>query len=91
MCSSLLSFGFKQSINDYSLFVRQFQNTFVVLLVYVDDIILTGNDESELNNVKIFLKSQFLIKDLGELKYFLGIGLLRTEKGICLNQRKYCM
>lgn len=91
MCSSLLSFGFKQSINDYSLFVRQFQNTFVVLLVYVDDIILTGNDESELNNVKIFLKSQFLIKDLGELKYFLGIEVLRTEKGICLNQRKYCM
>lgn len=91
MCSSLLSFGFKQSINDYSLFVRQFQNTFVVLLVYVDDIILTGNDESELNNVKFFLKSQFLIKDLGELKYFLGIEVLRTEKGICLNQRKYCM
>ena len=91
MCSSLLSFGFKQSINDYSLFVRQFQNTFVVLLVYVDDIILTGNDESELNNVKMFLKSQFLIKDLGELKYFLGIEVLRTEKGICLNQRKYCM
>ena len=91
MCSSLLSFGFKQSINDYSLFVRQFQNTFVVLLVYVDDIILTGNDESELNNVKNFLKSQFLIKDLGELKYFLGIEVLRTEKGICLNQRKYCM
>ena len=91
MCSSLLSFGFKQSINDYSLCVRQFQNTFVVLLVYVDDIILTGNDESELNNVKMFLKSQFLIKDLGELKYFLGIEVLRTEKGICLNQRKYCM
>ena len=91
MFFSLLSFGSKQSINDYSLFVRQFQNTFVVLLVYVDDIILTGNDESELNNVKFFLKSQFLIKDLGELKYFLGIEVLRTEKGICLNQRKYCM
>ncbi|XP_052622580.1 retrovirus-related Pol polyprotein from transposon RE1 isoform X1 [Lactuca sativa] len=91
LCSSLLSFGFKQSINDYSLFVRQFQNTFVVLLVYVDDIILTGNDESEVNNVKTFLKSHFLIKDLGELKYFLGIEVLRTEKGICLNQRKYCM
>lgn len=57
----------------------------------MDDIILTGNDESELNNVKMFLKSQFLIKDLGELKYFLGIEVLRTEKGICLNQRKYCM
>ena len=57
----------------------------------MDDIILTGNDESELNNVKNFLKSQFFIKDLGELKYFLGIEVLRTEKGICLNQRKYCM
>ncbi|KAL4580545.1 hypothetical protein LXL04_016743 [Taraxacum kok-saghyz] len=92
LCSSLYDFGFKQSLNDYSLFVR-FGNkgSVTILLVYVDDIILTGNDESEILNVKNFLKSQFLIKDLGKLKYFLGIEAIDIKDGLCLTQRKYCM
>ncbi|XP_023771562.1 uncharacterized mitochondrial protein AtMg00810-like [Lactuca sativa] len=88
---SLSIFGFKQSMNDYSIFVRNHENTIVILLVYVDDIIITGNSNAELENVKKFLKSQFFIKDLGELKYFLGIEVIKTDKGICLNQRKYCL
>nr|KAJ0193879.1 hypothetical protein LSAT_V11C800413930 [Lactuca sativa] len=76
LCCSLSTFGFKQSINDYSLFVKVSKNTIVILLVYVDDIIIIGNCKVELENVKNFLKSQFLIKDLGKLKYFLGIELL---------------
>nr|KAJ0213000.1 hypothetical protein LSAT_V11C400157850 [Lactuca sativa] len=56
-----------------------------------DDIIITGNSNAELENVKNFLKSQFFIKDLGELKYFLGIEVIKTDKGVCLNQRKYCL
>ena len=73
------------------MFVRKFQNTVAVLLVYVDDIIITRNNKVELDNVKISLKSQFSIKDLGDLKYFLGIEVLRNDNGVCLNQRKYCM
>lgn len=65
-------FGFQQNISDYSLFVRKFEGSITVLLVYVDDIILTGSSEIELEKVKDFMKSQFLIKDLGILKYFLG-------------------
>nr|KAJ0195950.1 hypothetical protein LSAT_V11C700347840 [Lactuca sativa] len=89
--SSLSSFGFEQSINDYSLFVKKVKHVIVILLVYVDDIIITGNCRDELENVKKKLKSQFLIKDLGELKYFLGIEVIKTGQGICLNQRKYCL
>ncbi|GJW49658.1 ribonuclease H-like domain-containing protein [Tanacetum coccineum] len=46
---------------------------FLALLVYVDDIIITGNSISETNKFKVLLKSKFMIKDLGKLKYFLGI------------------
>ncbi|GKB86910.1 ribonuclease H-like domain-containing protein, partial [Tanacetum coccineum] len=55
----------------------------------VDDIIITGNSVSEIEKFKVYLKSKFMIKDLGKLKYFLGIEVVDTEKGICLNQRKY--
>ncbi|GKB06024.1 ribonuclease H-like domain-containing protein [Tanacetum coccineum] len=64
---------------------------FLALLVYVDDIIITGNNISEIEKFKIYLKSKFMIKDLGKLKYFLGIEVIETNKGICLNQRKYVL
>ncbi|GJV58954.1 ribonuclease H-like domain-containing protein, partial [Tanacetum coccineum] len=64
---------------------------FLVLLVYVDDIIITNNSVSEIEKFKVYLKSKFMIKDLGKLKYFLGIEVVDVEKGICLNQRKYVL
>ncbi|XP_071718187.1 uncharacterized mitochondrial protein AtMg00810-like [Rutidosis leptorrhynchoides] len=53
--------------------------------------IITGNNLAEISKVKDFLKSKFKIKDLGELKYFLGIEIVKTKNGICMNQRKYCL
>lgn len=73
------------------MFVKSVDSSLVVLLVYVDDIILTGNNETEITKVKNFLKSQFLIKDLGKLKYFLGIEVIDVPNGLCLSQRKYCL
>ncbi|GJR90040.1 ribonuclease H-like domain-containing protein [Tanacetum coccineum] len=67
------------------------KGVFLALLVYVDDIIITGNSVSEIEKFKVFLKSKFMIKDLGKLKYFLGIEVVDTDKGICLNQRKYVL
>ncbi|GJW43371.1 ribonuclease H-like domain-containing protein [Tanacetum coccineum] len=58
---------------------------------YVDDLVLTGNSEVEIKEFKKFLSYKFKIKDLGELKYFLGIEVLKTKIGLCLNQRKYCL
>ncbi|GJT89708.1 ribonuclease H-like domain-containing protein [Tanacetum coccineum] len=67
------------------------KGVFFALLVYVDDIIITGNSVSEIEKFKVFLKSKFMIKDLGKLKDFLGIEVVDTDKGICLNQRKYVL
>ncbi|GJQ95629.1 ribonuclease H-like domain-containing protein [Tanacetum coccineum] len=58
------------------------KGVFLALLVYVDDIIITGNSVSEIEKFKVFLKSKFMIKDLGKLKYFLGIEVVDTDKDI---------
>ncbi|CAH9050651.1 unnamed protein product [Cuscuta epithymum] len=62
-----------------------------VLLIYVDDIILAGNSMKEITAVKTFLNNKFTIKDIGELKYILGIEIARSNKGINLCQRKYTL
>jgi hypothetical protein len=53
--------------------------------------VICGNCETEIEHFKSFLQNKFKIKDLGELKYFLGIEVLKDSNGICLNQRKYCL
>ncbi|GJZ07010.1 putative RNA-directed DNA polymerase [Tanacetum coccineum] len=83
--------GFTQSLNDHSVFVKSFDNVFIALLVYVDDIIISGNDLNEIIMFKSLLSSKFQIKDLGKLKYFLGIEVLEYGNDICLSQRKYCI
>ncbi|GJT38378.1 putative RNA-directed DNA polymerase [Tanacetum coccineum] len=83
--------GFVQSVNDHSLFTMSRDNKFIALLVYVDDIVITGNCVDEIDQFKTYLKSKFNIKDLGSLKYFLGIEVIKTGKDLCLTQRKYCL
>ncbi|KAK1429347.1 hypothetical protein QVD17_11555 [Tagetes erecta] len=91
LTNTLTEIGFKQSKNDYSLFTKTGEDSICVLLVYVDDIILTGNNKIELERVKTEIKNKFQIKDLGELKYFLGIEVVKTKNGLVLSQRKYCL
>ncbi|GJW19043.1 ribonuclease H-like domain-containing protein, partial [Tanacetum coccineum] len=79
----------KKSKNDHSLFVKNKDGLFLALLVYVDDIVITGNNNDEISKFKAFLNHKFKIKDLGELKFFLGIKVLKMKNGLCLNQRKY--
>ncbi|KAG6495140.1 hypothetical protein ZIOFF_042931 [Zingiber officinale] len=62
-----------------------------ILLVYVDDMIVTGDDEVEIQALKSKLTSEFEIKDLGSLKYFLGIEVARSKEGIYVCQRKYVL
>ncbi|GJS93647.1 ribonuclease H-like domain-containing protein [Tanacetum coccineum] len=68
-----------------------FNDIFIAILVYVDDIMVTENNENEIDKFKKFLSSKFMIKDMGLLKYFLGIEVLENENGLCLSQRKYCL
>nr|CAD1837598.1 unnamed protein product [Ananas comosus var. bracteatus] len=59
--------------------------------VYVDDIVITGNDTAGISSLKLFLQTQFQTKDWGRLKYFLGIEVTRCKRGIFLSQRKYVL
>ncbi|KAJ0454457.1 putative RNA-directed DNA polymerase [Helianthus annuus] len=91
LCSVLIKMGFSQSLCDHSLFIMSKGDVIVILLVYVDDIVVTGNSSAEVSRVKKCLSESFLIKDLGVLKYFLGIEVLYSEGSVCLSQRKYCL
>ncbi|KAK4277183.1 hypothetical protein QN277_015217 [Acacia crassicarpa] len=83
--------GYTQGQSDHTLFVKHHKGKMAVLAVYVDDIILTGDDEVEINQIKAALAREFQIKDLGEMKYFLGMEVARSKKGIYISQRKYVL
>jgi len=87
----LLSKGFLQSKHDYSLFSKHFTSKQVFILVYVDDLVITGDDIEGIATIKQELHSAYTIKDLGLARYFLGIEISRTAFGTFLNQRKYIL
>lgn len=85
----LLSTGFIASNADHSLFIRRHSGTLTYLLVYVDDILLTGNSLSTCNNIFTLLNRHFAIKNLGPVHYFLGLQITHTSQGLFINQEKY--
>lgn len=62
-----------------------------ILIVYVDDIIITGDDHTEIGLLKKYLASKFEMKDLGALRYFLRMELATNTSGIVVSQRKYVL
>ena len=73
------------------MFTKKDGDHLTIIVAYVDDLLLTGSHLPTIQLVKQALDSAFTIKDLGELKYFLGIEVSRSSDGILLNQRKYVL
>ncbi|XP_022893597.1 uncharacterized protein LOC111408063 [Olea europaea var. sylvestris] len=62
-----------------------------ILIVYVDDIILTGDNTAKMEKLKKCLATEFEVKDLGQMRYFLGMEIAQSKKGISVSQRKYIL
>ncbi|RVW45682.1 Retrovirus-related Pol polyprotein from transposon RE2 [Vitis vinifera] len=91
LVTTLKGYGFLQSYFDYSLFTYTKGNVQINVLVYIDDLIISGNDSAALKTFKAYLSDCFKMKDLGILKYFLGIEVARSSAGLFLCQRKYTL
>ncbi|KAL0786108.1 hypothetical protein Bca101_002354 [Brassica carinata] len=85
----LLASGFTNSLADASLFIYNKNGVLLYMLIYVDDIILTGNNQTHLNNFITSLSTRFSLKDLGQLSYFLGIEAHYSSQGLLLTQHRY--
>ena len=72
-------------------FYRQSTVGIILLVIYVDDIVISGDDCAAISPLKKLLHAKFHTKDLGPLKYFLGVDVTRSKKGIFLSQRKYVL
>jgi hypothetical protein len=87
--TTLLRFSFAQSNYDSSLFICTTSTGCVLLLVYVDDIVITGTDSLLIGQLQQHLRDCFHIKDLGSLTYFLGLEVHSSSSGIYVHQQKY--
>ncbi|KAM0960324.1 hypothetical protein ACFX2C_025377 [Malus domestica] len=87
--SFLPSLGFLSTYADPSLFVRNDGQSVVILLLYVDDIIITGSASAAITAVITALTKEFDIKDLGPLHYFLGLQITSNSSGLFLSQSTY--
>ncbi|XP_074377072.1 uncharacterized protein LOC141718593 [Apium graveolens] len=89
--TTLLSRGYTVSQNDSSLFYKRNGSLVVYLAVYVDDILVVGNYDDEIVDIKAYLDSVFKIKDLDKLRYFLGMEFTEVPDGMIISQRKFTM
>ena len=87
--SAVTAVGFQPSPHDPALFVHSSPRGRTLLLLYVDDMIITGDDPSHVAFVKHHLQQQFQMTDLGQLSYFLGLEVTSSVRGFQLSQQRY--
>ena len=84
-------FGLQKSKSDHFVFYQNSNSGIILLVVYVDDIVITESACTGISSFKSFFHDQFHTKDLGMLRYFLGVEVMRSKHGIFLSQRKYVL
>ena len=77
---AIKSYGFKQNVDEPCIYKKIVNSTVVFLVLYVDDILLIGNDVGFLTDIKHWIVTQFQMKDLGEAHFVLGIQIIRNTK-----------
>eukprot|EP00253_Pinus_taeda_P026348 PITA_26348 len=85
MDTFLLEYGFSRCHSDNTVYTKKEGKALIILVLYVDDLILTGSDPNLINHVKSSLKKKFEMTDLGHLHYFLGLQVLQSKEGIFLS------
>eukprot|EP00253_Pinus_taeda_P030402 PITA_30402 len=86
MDSFLLDTGFSRCHSNNTVYTKKVGKSLIILVIYVDDLILTGSDPSLIDHVKSSLKKQFEMTDLGHFPYFLGLQVLQSKEGISLSK-----
>ena len=90
--SVVQEFGMFRSTADHSVFYHHNSSgQCIYLVVYVDDIVITGSDQDGIQKLKQHLFTHFQTKDLGKLKYFMGIEIAQSSSGLVISQRKYVL
>ena len=87
--STIFHLGYTASPYDSALFLRRTDKDTILLLLYMDDMIITGDDLSDIQELKDFLSQQFEMKDLGHLSYFLSLKITHSTDGLYITQAKY--
>ena len=83
--------GFQRCIVDHSVFYRKIACGCVLLVVYVDDILVIGNEKEGIEEIKEHLRTHFVTKDMGKPMYCLGIEFTYANGKMMLSQRKYVL
>ncbi|WKA10803.1 hypothetical protein VitviT2T_028358 [Vitis vinifera] len=89
LSTSLLGWGFQASRADSSMFIHHSTHDVLILLIYVDDILVTGSNSAQVSSFITRLNSSFALRDLGYVNYFLGIKVVRSGIMFHLSQHKY--
>eukprot|EP00253_Pinus_taeda_P022960 PITA_22960 len=87
--SYLLENGFEKCEGEPTVYIKEKDGKLLIVVLYVDDVIFTGNDDYLIENFKAVVKEEFEMTDMGLLRYFLGIEVDQNKNGIFISQAKY--
>ena len=91
LSSTIMKMGFMKSRDDHTLFVKNVDGRYLAVLVYVDDILVVSNNDEAVKEYIGELESHFKLRNLGDAKYFHGLEIARSARGISVCQRKYIL